>query len=336
MVGSKPSPRWSLSKSPRNASRQSKQRASTMVKKASVDTDGSEQPQTIALIQQMALSIRVVRREGHVQYELRGESSSSDKTWTLPRPFRDYKRFRNGLLKLLQIGHFCSADCPWLRCFLKEYFPKKRFFLPSALNKVTESRARALERVLRTLQSFLLDSTNHGCQILVEIIAPEFLQFVQGDSTPLLSSSACSSQSTDCIDRMSESARSSPGVGSERSIVDGSASDNFSLLLMCEVCRRPLAHSLTPEMAITIRSPRTISERPKRTPTSKRSSVSRQRSCSYSTVLSCGHEFHDECIVEHLNTSLACPTCGEHPQPSRETEADQRQSSSNAKTRQGP
>eukprot|EP00644_Phytophthora_capsici_P015625 jgi/Phyca11/571873/estExt2_Genewise1.C_PHYCAscaffold_440106 len=27
------------------------------------------------------------------------------------------------------------------------------------------------------------------------------------------------------------------------------------------------------------------------------------------TTLSCGHRFHDECIVAKLNEALACPTC---------------------------
>ncbi|KAI9919495.1 hypothetical protein PsorP6_017593 [Peronosclerospora sorghi] len=30
----------------------------------------------------------------------------------------------------------------------------------------------------------------------------------------------------------------------------------------------------------------------------------------YVTTLTCGHQFHDECIVPKLNESLACPTCG--------------------------
>ncbi|KAJ0392603.1 hypothetical protein P43SY_002270 [Pythium insidiosum] len=34
--------------------------------------------------------------------------------------------------------------------------------------------------------------------------------------------------------------------------------------------------------------------------------------CTYTTVLDCGHEFHDECIVSHLNKALSCPVCGHH------------------------
>jgi predicted Zn-ribbon and HTH transcriptional regulator len=30
---------------------------------------------------------------------------------------------------------------------------------------------------------------------------------------------------------------------------------------------------------------------------------------SYTTTLSCGHTFHDECIVPKLNEELRCPTC---------------------------
>ncbi|RLN56560.1 hypothetical protein BBJ29_000152 [Phytophthora kernoviae] len=29
------------------------------------------------------------------------------------------------------------------------------------------------------------------------------------------------------------------------------------------------------------------------------------------TTLSCGHRFHDECVVTKLNETLACPTCGQ-------------------------
>lgn len=35
----------------------------------------------------------------------------------------------------------------------------------------------------------------------------------------------------------------------------------------------------------------------------------RGRSSVYATVLKCGHQFHDECIVPVLNETLRCPTC---------------------------
>ncbi|KAF1773256.1 Zinc finger, RING/FYVE/PHD-type [Phytophthora cactorum] len=43
---------------------------------------------------------------------------------------------------------------------------------------------------------------------------------------------------------------------------------------------------------------------------SRRSSSRRRAATYYLTTLSCGHQFHDECIVPKLNESLKCPTCG--------------------------
>ncbi|KUF76015.1 hypothetical protein AM587_10015652 [Phytophthora nicotianae] len=43
---------------------------------------------------------------------------------------------------------------------------------------------------------------------------------------------------------------------------------------------------------------------------SRRSASRRRAATYYLTTLSCGHQFHDECIVPKLNESLECPTCG--------------------------
>ncbi|GMF28954.1 unnamed protein product [Phytophthora lilii] len=78
---------------------------------------------------------------------------------------------------------------------------------------------------------------------------------------------------------------------------------------VCTLCNS----SLDGEAFSTTSSSETDSFHSSRSSNSNRSFVSsssrRSNVTSYATTLSCGHQFHDECIVPKLNDEMRCPTC---------------------------
>lgn len=45
-------------------------------------------------------------------------------SWTQSRSFSEYSTLRKNLLRELQPGHNCSAECKWLYTVAKQHFPK--------------------------------------------------------------------------------------------------------------------------------------------------------------------------------------------------------------------
>ncbi|KAL3656767.1 hypothetical protein V7S43_018326 [Phytophthora oleae] len=121
----------------------------------------------------------VVRRK-HPKSQLSVEAAS----WCQSRPFNDYSELRKNLLRELQPGHNCSAECKWLHNVVKQHFPKNQtMFSPSAFK--TERRRAAFLRALTTIQTALVTHGNHGCEVLMGGVLSTFSTFLAGDRTSL-------------------------------------------------------------------------------------------------------------------------------------------------------
>ncbi|KAF1323283.1 hypothetical protein FI667_g10643, partial [Globisporangium splendens] len=245
----------------------------------------------IAQLEQLSLEVSVVlRHEGDVRYVLTVRHSRARALWKHPRSFDEYHVFQEKMLAALCHGHFCGAGCPWLENFLISYFPaKKRYFLGHTSKMLIERRKDALNHVLQTIRTFLLNRENHSCAIVKQDVAREFLNFVYGEvidenhvlgtltlpSNAVLDAKAVGSNttrnsfaSTGKVDDVDESDQMPRG-----SFIGPHSGD--VALEMCTLCDLPM-----PVKNI------------------------------YVMKMSCGHRFHDECILPKLNEDLRCPTCG--------------------------
>ncbi|KAG7395027.1 hypothetical protein PHYBOEH_004354 [Phytophthora boehmeriae] len=226
-----------------------------------------------------------------VTYQPRGAAETT--TWQFIRTFDAFRFFRKRLVAALQRGHFCHAECPWLYTFLKSYFPKSQL-VGSTLSRVVARRRKTLTRSLATIRSFLLKRSNHSCHLVMEGVARELLEFVvKGASEP---ENEQQGEAPECLRMLL--LRWQNG---EMQLVEASSSsddttpcddDTGPETEICAVCEASLMEPLQHDREIN-------DDR-----WDCRTMIS-----TFST-LDCGHNFHDECLVEKLNEELKCPTCG--------------------------
>ncbi|EGZ17987.1 hypothetical protein PHYSODRAFT_560438 [Phytophthora sojae] len=221
-------------------------------------------------------------------------SSSVRSSWSSPRPFEDFEELHQRLTLALQHGHFCNAGCPWLFSFLTSEFPKKHILQRSSSPRRVETRRAKLQELLTSTLEFLLDRKNHACSVATTNVAKLLAEFLYGEdaiaqyilesyseaeTTSTSNSSRRRSLGVQCSDQ--EDATSNQDASSS------SCSGEVGGLSICGVCNGALGVGSDVSPANSARG----------------------RSSVYATVLKCGHQFHDECIVPVLNETLRCPTC---------------------------
>ncbi|OWZ03259.1 hypothetical protein PHMEG_00025047 [Phytophthora megakarya] len=214
-------------------------------------------------------------------------SPTRNSSWRTPHPFEDFETLHNRLVLALQHGHFCNAGCPWLFSFLTSEFPKKHIFQRNCSPKTVEARREKLLELLTSTLEFLLDKKNHACIVATTDVAKLVAEFLYGqDSVAQFMVETCSKSE-------SSNNSSQPSLG----VLCGDEEDPPKTSLMtCGVCNAPLISQVEKG------NQRCSSISPVH-------SGSRRRSSVYATVLQCGHQFHDECILPVLNDTLRCPTC---------------------------
>lgn len=266
-----------------------------------------------------------------VFYVLRVHHAACDVAWSYRRDLNEYQSFQRQLLQILKQGHVCPGDCPWLYSFLKSYFPKGsscpfKLFCPKMIAK----RREALIHCFTTMHGFLLTRENQSCNVLRSSVLKAFIAFVYGElglSHPLLSKMKVSEQlaaSAAATADDSESAESSPAGGSGCSSLTASTNNSVSsdtasppsssnsAVVAVPAC--PLCRNRLDEDATSFSDP--IHPLPPLAPSASTTSSSSNRRASsvrsyYATTLRCGHEFHEECILQWLNQALNCPVCGQ-------------------------
>lgn len=270
-----------------------------------------------ALLEQLSLRVTAVRHNKRdVRYELVVEHTASQTRWRSARSFDEYKKFQTRLLAALRLGHFCQAECPWLYSFVKSYFPGSAtlFGLGGHSDCAVEKRRDALEHVLTSLQKFVVNRQNAAaCSIVAGSVTQLVTDFVLGDVSdkhhPLNGLCACNSSSSFNLDSLRDSVCSSLSVTSDEGDELADEAEDAGVCALCsssldgEAFASSEASTSTSEMD-SFHSSSSRSNGSFATSGSRRSSV-----LSYTTTLSCGHTFHDECIVPKLNEELRCPTC---------------------------
>ncbi|KAJ0390567.1 hypothetical protein ATCC90586_011725 [Pythium insidiosum] len=126
-------------------------------------------PDCLLWLEQLELTVKVDKRgSSDVRYVLcvQTAAGSAGASWEIARALDQYRHFQKQLLKALQQGHFCRAECPWLYLFVKNYFPKPSLLTLATRAAVMETRRETLQRCLATLQSFLSNSSNHCCSVI--------------------------------------------------------------------------------------------------------------------------------------------------------------------------
>lgn len=281
------------------------------------------------------------------QYIMTVHHLISNETWQYQKSFDDFRRFQQKLLKDMEHGHFCTADCPWLYTFVKSYFPKKHLF-QFASSRVIKARQEGLQQFFTRFHAFILKKNNHGCAILANVVINQFVDFVYGErlashmildsplenmssfvkSTSSLLSSSGTSKSTESITTSASDDDRESSTGSFTSTVPSCSTMLPTMHSHCQLCTSPLegeANSSNPkapssttpetnESDTELISPSTQPEIINKRPSVTRRTSSNQvggyrRNIYYVTTLGCGHQFHDECILPTLNQTLRCPTC---------------------------
>ncbi|KAG6968578.1 hypothetical protein JG688_00005735 [Phytophthora aleatoria] len=265
--------------------------------KSPIASPTSFRPPTIAYLDQFELSVtasKVMLNHGKdVRYDLIvTPTSDSSQQWTVSRSFKELQEFQHKLLEVMQLGHLCHAGCPYLYSSIKDRFPKE-CYLCSSSSYVLGKRRQALEECFTSLLEALRKRENHSsCSILPGTVAQEFITFLNEDQ-PIdhefrwenfvsFSKTPSSSSTWYSTDGSSRSITTPTGLSrcwqssSDNSIESfRSTGSNNSMLDMCGLC------------------------------------TSDDAAKGALTTLSCGHRFHDECVVAKLNETLACPTCGQ-------------------------
>ncbi|KAG2807810.1 hypothetical protein PC129_g15716 [Phytophthora cactorum] len=259
-------------------------------------------PTYVALLEPLQLRLQSARDSKRplfiLQVQRRSSSNNgrhsptgSNHSWSSPRPFEDFEALHKRMILALQHGHFCNAGCPWLFSFLSSEFPKKHIFQRNFSPRIVETRREKLLELLTSTLEFLLDRKNHACAVAATDVAKLVAEFLYGEDavTQFIVESYSESEASTSSNNNTGSQRRSFSVlcGDE----DAASHDSSGELSICSVCNGPLVCQVN------------------RLKGSPASSSSRRLSSVYATVLQCGHQFHDECIVPVLNKTLRCPTC---------------------------
>jgi hypothetical protein len=161
-------------------------------------------PPSLRFLEHLSIDMFVVPDGGSVarqQFALTVHHNKTKASWRHCHSYDDYRALQERLLALMEQGHFCMAECPWLYTFLRRSFPKP----PPALSlfgllgqhekKAADERRVALLRTLTTLQSVVLNPQNHSCEVLTHGVATELVAFLYGDEKATSKSPAARSPS---------------------------------------------------------------------------------------------------------------------------------------------
>lgn len=221
-------------------------------------------------------------------------------SWQVTRTFDDYVAFQQRLLKVMAFGHACSAECKWLYSFAKKHFPKKALFGNASKNTMNMRREKLI-RYMDVLRSSLLNHGNHGCAIVVTSLANEFTTFIQGrhrlTKLPAVILEAEDEELTDDekepnLDRMHRySITSSTSTDDDADAVIDELDIVAELGIVCDLCACALDGSSDTCDALPCNADGSYCD---------------------TTTLSCGHQFHDNCVLPQLAAlAFCCPSCHE-------------------------
>ncbi|KAG2533625.1 hypothetical protein JM18_000032 [Phytophthora kernoviae] len=220
------------------------------------------------------------------RYIMRITNTMLDQTWEMARTFKEFYELKESIVSLLDYGHFCPSNCPWLYMYAAHHFPRRRIFR-SRSPSVISRRISDLQTYFSTLLRMAKQNRNLECSIsstkLPQLIYDFLFEGMVFDRSD--------------FQRLSE--RPSMG-GRDSSFLDNDPTQEAE---GCSICQQPLvgdsAVSIVPAGPYGSNRGRASSNNKNR----------EKRVMAGLTTLDCGHCFHDECILVKLNESLKCPLC---------------------------
>ncbi|KAI9911178.1 hypothetical protein PsorP6_009164 [Peronosclerospora sorghi] len=224
------------------------------------------------------------------RYVMRISNTALDQTWEMARTYKEFYELKTAIVTVLDYGHFCSSNCPWLYMYAADHFPRRRIFRSRSAS-VVASRLSELQTYFSTLLCMATQKRHLDCAVsstklpqLIYAFLFEGMVFDRSDFTR--SSDGISLGSRDC------------------SFLENDLTQDAE---ECSICRKTLVGDV-PVAIVPM------------TPSSNYGILKvDQRIDSHVmaglTTLNCGHCFHDECILAKLNESLTCPLCVAHPTP---------------------
>ncbi|KAF4036556.1 PX domain-containing protein [Phytophthora infestans] len=224
------------------------------------------------------------------RYVMRISNTALDQTWEMARTFKEFYELKEAVASVLDYGHFCPSNCPWLYMYAAHHFPRRRIFR-SRSPSVISGRLSELQAYFSTLLRMAKQNRNLECSVsstkLPQLIYDFLFEGMVFDRSDFM--------------RLSE--RLTIG-GRESSFLDNDPTQDPE---ECFLCRKALVGDDTVSIVPAA-------------PSSKQGSSGVNRKTDKHvraglTTLDCGHCFHDECILAKLNESLACPLCISHSSP---------------------
>lgn len=221
------------------------------------------------------------------RYVMKVTNADLNLSWEMVRPFRDFYDFKEELVKVLDHGHLCNSNCPWLYMYATHHFPRRHLFR-SRQPSVVASRLQELEAFINTVLEMFREKRRMECQVTAKLLPQKLYEFLfQGMIF----------DRSDFANTQLEERVSLNGTLSDAGGVDEEK---------CVICSKPLSclseESVSPQsLTKTALSTTTLS--------SSRLSTDTAKTRASLTTLDCGHVFHDECILLKLNEHLRCPMC---------------------------
>ncbi|KAF0686952.1 Aste57867_21300 [Aphanomyces stellatus] len=241
--------------------------------------------------------------ESTVVYHVVLRNVASGRTWEMAKPFGVYHTLKEALQGQIKPGHLCADVCPWLFAHLKSNFPRSHLFgcrWPS----VTTARLQDLDDFFSNLVGIYHHSSAPKCHVIADDIPKILVAFFYGPTYVLKDLEATLLSSPRRKTSAEDASSPVKAEGSPRQVTSPVPSrkrlprqGTFSPLrdegnTPCTICGRLLQEldvvaAFDEEVDLRVHAPEQISL----------------------TSLPCGHSFHDECILVHLNEVLRCPTC---------------------------
>ncbi|KAE8906529.1 hypothetical protein PF005_g23628 [Phytophthora fragariae] len=229
------------------------------------------------------------------RYVMRITNAALDQTWEMARTFKEFYELKDAIVKVLDYGHFCPSNCPWLYMYAAHHFPRRRIFR-SRSPTVISSRLSELQTYFSTLLRMAKQNRNLECPVsstklpqLIYDFLFEGMVFDRSDFTRL-------------SERLSV-------VGRDSSFMDNDPTQDPE---ECFICRKALVGDDT--VSIVPAAPSS-----KKGPSSVNKKIDKYVMAGL-TTLECSHCFHDECILAKLNESLHCPLCVAQTSPPQSKE----------------
>ncbi|TDH68619.1 hypothetical protein CCR75_000313 [Bremia lactucae] len=212
------------------------------------------------------------------RYIMRVINTALDQTWEMGRTFKEFYELKEAIANVLDYGHFCPSNCPWLYMYAAHHFPRRRIFR-SRSPSVISARLSQLQTYFSTLLQMAKQKRNLACPVsstkFPELIYDFLFEGMVFEHSDFM--------------RLSERATIVGGRDTYVAELDPTQDPDD-----CSICCNALVENNALSIIVAA-----VTEKSD-IPGSVRAGL---------TTLDCGHCFHDECILAKLNESLTCPLC---------------------------